>query len=59
MYQEVGQRIIGGIGQSKLMIEDVAQWWLGGIDCPWKLPKRLVTLYWLIMLSKMGVAYIY
>jgi hypothetical protein len=59
MYQEVGQRIIGGIGQSKLIIEDVAQWWLGGIDCPWKLPKRLVTLYWLIMLSKMGVAYIY
>jgi hypothetical protein len=59
MYQEMGQRIIGGIGQSKLMIEDVAQWWLGGIDCPWKLPKRLVTLYWLIMLSKMGVAYIY
>jgi hypothetical protein len=59
MYQVVGQRIIGGIGQSTLMIEDVAQWWLGGIDCPWKLPKRLVTLYWVIMLSKMGVAYIY
>jgi hypothetical protein len=59
LYLEVGQSNIGGIGQSKLMIEDMAQWWLDGIDCPWKLPKRLVTLYWVLILSKMGVAYIY
>lgn len=56
LYNEVGQSSIGITGRS--MFEDVVQWWLGGIGCPWKLPKRLVVLYWVILLSKLGAAYI-
>ena len=56
LYKEVGQRSIGITGRS--MFKDVVQWWLGGIGCPWKLPKRLVVLYWVILLSKLGAAYI-